>query len=325
MAGGTVPGYLRADHTIGARAARTSLQLAAANGTHDGEPVNAQSFTATGVSGLSSESLAFDLAVDAQTAVGQAAQARVSVDLTGDGTVDRTITYRYFATDPVAGIEHYTNAQGVLASTGTAGTLRNGTVRLEVWTALGSSPVSLTVGDASTVGGTPTDGPGGGSTGSASPTPTAPTSGLRYLRSDTSIAGAQPGGIVTLTPAGGEHDGQPANAVTFTATGVSASSADALAFDLAVDARAAVGQAVQARLAIDRTSDGSIDQTITYRYFATDPTPGWERYTSAAGVRSSTGTSGPLTNATVTLQLWCALGSQPVDIGVGDRSTLRIG
>ncbi len=80
---------------------------------------------------------AFVLEVDAGTAIGAATQARVSYDLTGDGTWDRVETYRYFATDPKAGPERYTQAVGLRSSEGAFGELRGGVVRLEIWSALG--------------------------------------------------------------------------------------------------------------------------------------------------------------------------------------------
>ena len=66
---------------------------------------------------------AFALAVDSGTAVGNAAQLRVSYDLTGNGSWDRVETYRYFATDPVSGAENYTQRVGLLSSSGTLGNL----------------------------------------------------------------------------------------------------------------------------------------------------------------------------------------------------------
>ena len=47
----------------------------------------------------------------------------VAYDLTGDGTWDRTEVYRYFATDPVPGDEHYTEAVGLVRSSGALGDL----------------------------------------------------------------------------------------------------------------------------------------------------------------------------------------------------------
>jgi hypothetical protein len=76
---------------------------------------------------------------------------RVSYDLTGDGTYDRVETYRYFATDPVAGYEHYTQATGVHSWSGALGNLSNGRVRVEVWSAIGNGASTLGVGNRSTV------------------------------------------------------------------------------------------------------------------------------------------------------------------------------
>ncbi|KDN80704.1 hypothetical protein [Kitasatospora cheerisanensis] len=90
----------------------------------------------------------FDLYVDAGSTVALAQQARVSYDFDGNGTVDRTETYRYFATDPVPGWERYgATAAGLQSSTGgPLANLSNGTVRIEVWPALGSAPAQLRTG-----------------------------------------------------------------------------------------------------------------------------------------------------------------------------------
>ena len=94
---------------------------------------------------------AFGLAVDSGTAVGNAPQVRVSYDLTGNGSFDRVETYRYFATDPVGGYERYTQAAGLASSSGTLGNLRNGTIRVEVWNAIGNAASTLGVGNQSII------------------------------------------------------------------------------------------------------------------------------------------------------------------------------
>ncbi|HTJ33129.1 MAG TPA: beta-1,3-glucanase family protein [Dactylosporangium sp.] len=129
-----------------------SLTVAAANGNHDGTPTNALTFTASGLTGAyTGGATAFDLAVDSGTGVGNGLQARISYDLTGDGTYDRIETYRYFPTDPVAGWEHYTQAQGLSAATGALGNLAGGRVRVEVWSAIGGTAGTLGVGNLSQV------------------------------------------------------------------------------------------------------------------------------------------------------------------------------
>lgn len=75
----------------------------------------------------------------------------MSYDLTGDGTTDRVETYAYFATDPVPGVERYRQTQGLRSTTGTLGNLRGGTVTVQVWNAIGGTPTTLGVGDASRV------------------------------------------------------------------------------------------------------------------------------------------------------------------------------
>ncbi|MFF5426595.1 MULTISPECIES: glycosyl hydrolase [unclassified Streptomyces] len=123
--------------------------LASAQGAnHDGTPYRPLVYEARGVHAAlrSGAATAFRLQVDAGTAVGLGQQARVSYDLTGDGTFERTETYHYFATDPVTGWEDYTAARGLKSATGTLGDLRGGTVRLEVWSAIGNGDSRLRTG-----------------------------------------------------------------------------------------------------------------------------------------------------------------------------------
>ncbi|MEU1807755.1 glycosyl hydrolase [Micromonospora aurantiaca (nom. illeg.)] len=145
--------YLRSGGGLdGTAGTAGTVNVAAANGNSDGTPANPQVFTATGLTGTyTGGATAFDLAVDAGTAVGNGVQIRVSYDLTGNGSVERVETYRYFATDPIPGAEHYRQTQGLLSSTGTLGNLSGGTVRVEVWNAIGGAPTILGVGNASTV------------------------------------------------------------------------------------------------------------------------------------------------------------------------------
>ncbi|WP_239107325.1 discoidin domain-containing protein, partial [Spirilliplanes yamanashiensis] len=145
--------HLQADGALAAAAGPAgTVALTAAAGNHDGSPVNARVFTATGVSGThTGAATRFDLGVDAGSNVGNGTQVRVSYDLTGDGTWERVETYRYFATDPVPGAERYTEAQGLSSGVGTLGDLVNGQVKVEVWNAIGSTASTLAVGAGSTV------------------------------------------------------------------------------------------------------------------------------------------------------------------------------
>nr|WP_257579025.1 glycosyl hydrolase [Streptomyces sp. JJ38] len=123
--------------------------IASADGAnHDGTPYQPLVYEAHGVNGTlrPGASTAFTLPVDAGTTVALGQQARVSYDLTGDGTFERTETYHYFATDPVPGWEEYTQARGLKSATGSLGDLRDGTVRLEVWPAIGNGTARLETG-----------------------------------------------------------------------------------------------------------------------------------------------------------------------------------
>ncbi|MFF0308088.1 glycosyl hydrolase [Streptosporangium sp. NPDC004379] len=150
----TATRYPQADGTLpGAKGAAGAVTIASAGGVnHDGAPANARVFTATGLTAAyNGGTTAFDLSVDAGTTVGNGTQLRISYDLTGNGTWDRVETYRYFATDPLAGWEHYTQAAGLLSSSGAYGDLAGGTVKVEVWNAIGNGATTLGAGDTSPV------------------------------------------------------------------------------------------------------------------------------------------------------------------------------
>jgi hypothetical protein len=120
--------------------------IASAGGTNrDGTPYQPLVYEVKGVNGTltSGGTTSFRLAVDAGTSVGLGQQARISYDLTGDGTFDRTETYHYFATDPVSGWERYDQTRGLKSATGTLGNLRGGSVRVEVWSAIGNATSRL--------------------------------------------------------------------------------------------------------------------------------------------------------------------------------------
>ncbi|MGX1880864.1 glycosyl hydrolase [Streptomyces sp. NPDC055287] len=138
--------------TTGTTAATDTI-ASAGGANHDGTPHQPLTYTAKGVNGTlkSGTPTAFRLQVDAGTTVGLGQQARVSYDLTGDGTYERTETYQYFATDPVAGWEEYTQARGLKSATGTLGDLKGGTVRLEVWSAIGNGTAKLRTGTGDSV------------------------------------------------------------------------------------------------------------------------------------------------------------------------------
>ncbi|WP_240796611.1 glycoside hydrolase family 16 protein [Streptomyces sp. RFCAC02] len=146
--------YLRDGGTLStATGSAATTSLTSAGGTnHDGTPYQQRTFTATGVNGqYNGGSTAFDAFVDAGTTVANGQQVRVSYDRTGDGSWDRVETYAYFATDPVPGYEHYTQARGLKSATGSHGDLVNGRVRVEVWNAIGAGASTVGIGNQSFV------------------------------------------------------------------------------------------------------------------------------------------------------------------------------
>ncbi|SBT40418.1 glycosyl hydrolase [Micromonospora auratinigra] len=315
--------YLLSGGALGGTAgAAGTVSVAAANGNHDGTPANPQVFTATGLTGAyNGGTSGFDLAVDAGTAVGNGVQARISYDLTGDGSWDRVETYNYYATDPVTGVEHYKQTQGLKSATGTLGDLVNGAVKVEVWNAIGSGATNLGIGNASTLvlpytGTAPTT-PPTGDPGAFSPD--------MYLTGQTLSGSAGTAANATVTAANGSWVGSPHNALVYTATGVTAAySGGQSRFDLFLDAGTNVGNGTQVRVSYDLTGDGTFDRVETYQYFATDPVNGWEHYTDAKGLYSGVGTLGNLANGTVKVEVWNAIGGTATTLGIGNQSKLTL-
>ncbi|MEU8531129.1 glycoside hydrolase family 16 protein [Streptomyces sp. NPDC048629] len=146
--------YLRTGSGAGdAQASAATATLPSAGGAnHDGTPYQPQVFTSGPITrAYDGGATRFDLFADAGTTVANGQQVRVSYDRTGDGTWERVETYQYFATDPVPGYEHYTEARGLRSATGSHGDLVNGRVRVEVWSAIGNGPSTLGIGNQSVV------------------------------------------------------------------------------------------------------------------------------------------------------------------------------
>ncbi|MEU8270646.1 glycosyl hydrolase [Sphaerisporangium sp. NPDC049002] len=171
---------------------------------------------------------------------------------------------------------------------------------------------------------TPTPTPTVSPTPTTTPTPGSPT---RYLLTGGALSATSgTAGSDTVPSAGGvTHDGTPYNPLVYTSTGLTMSyTGAATAFDLFLDAGTSVGNGVQTRVSYDLTGDGTYDRVETYKYFATDPVAGWEHSTQAAGLASSSGTLGNLTNGRVKVEIWSAIGTNPTSLGIGNRSVVTI-
>jgi hypothetical protein len=133
-------------------------------------------------------------------------------------------------------------------------------------------------------------------------------------------------GTANVAAASGGNDNQPHSPITFLATGLNLAhrSGAATAFSISVDAGTSVGNATQIRVSYDLTGDGSFDRVETFRYFATDPVPGWERYTDAVGQVTTAGAFGDLTNGTVKVEMWSAIGSASSTVSLGALSTVTL-
>ena len=150
---------------------------------------------------------------------------------------------------------------------------------------------------------------------------------MRYLQTGGALAGAAgTAGTATVAKSSGVNDNQPHSPTTFTATGLNLTyrSGAATAFGISVDAGASVGNATQVRVSYDLTGNGSFDRVETYRYFATDPVTGWERYTDGVGQVTTAVSFGNLANGTVKVEIWSAIGSAPSTVSLGALSTVTL-
>ncbi len=135
---------------------------------------------------------------------------------------------------------------------------------------------------------------------------------------------------VTLAAANGNWDGNPHNQATFTLCGLRGPVSGATAFGLQVDAGGAVAQGLQTRVSYDPSGTGTYSRVETYNYFATDPVPGTENYTQAAGLRSSSGTLAAMNGGCARLEVWNAIGNAATTVRVdatateGRQSTLTV-
>lgn len=417
--------YLRSAGTLSAQpgpAAQADTVASAGGTNHDGTPSNALIYRINGLTAAydPAKQTQFTLFLDAGSQVANGTQVRVSYDFTGDGTYDRVETYKYFAEDNRPGWEKYTQSVGLRSSTGAFANLTNGSVKIEIWNAIGQAPVLLRVNasasdglqsqiaipyatltanpvptltslsvsnapagsaataitltgtnfsSASTVlwNGAPlattwlnstqltatipaanlavpgvasiavnNPAPGGG-TSEALPftiteVPSTPVAGPRtpvgntlYLLSASApgsakTLGSLPGTgaqVDTIAPADGKnHDGTPTNALVFLSSGLTGSydPTKQTQFTLFLDAGKQIANGTQIRISYDFNGDGTYDRVETYRYFAEDNVPGWEKYTQAAGILSSTGSFANLNNGSIRIEIWNAIGTNSVSL-----------
>ncbi|MBO0921532.1 hypothetical protein J1G42_11935 [Cellulomonas sp. zg-ZUI222] len=154
----------------------------------------------------------------------------------------------------------------------------------------------------------------------ASPTPT-PGTGLTFAlgRDGALVRTPGPAGELQVPAARGtDTAAEPPGAVVLQATGLTArATGGTTTFDLLVDAGTHVGNGTRLSVQYDLTGDGTWDRVEVYRYLATDPLPGGERYTQAVGLDRATGALGDLRGGTVRVALWNAIGSGPSTVATG--------
>ena len=240
------------------------------------------------------------------------------------GVIDTTVT----ANHPLAVVFKKNGARTYVASNVTTAAL---TVTYSDGTRLTVGPGKTATGGAiSWSGGSASGGsPGGTTSSSATPTSASATSASPTPAPQSPSRSFGAGGVLTdradlgkaftlHSADGATHDGTPYQPSVFTASGLSLGyHGGSTSFALTVDSDASVGNGVQIRMSYDLTGNGSWDRVETYRYFATDPVPGAERYTQNAGVVSAGGQLGDLSGGRVQVEIWSALpgGSNPPTVG----------
>ncbi|MBL6613069.1 MAG: hypothetical protein ISP45_03575 [Reyranella sp.] len=325
VAGG---GLVLSDGAVHFDPAQGIVTLASSNGAnHDGAPHDTASFTLENITAgyLAGDTTGFKLMVDAGAHVGDAAQMAISYDFDGNGTFDRTETYRYFATDDGTGWQAYDSGAGPSAVSGAAmQNLVGGAVKVDLWTAIGSHQVSVDLASSSL------DLPfsfGQGSGGPApqppvqpQPQPTVPTDSTHFLVSagSSALQLSTPGDVVIASAAGGHYIDQPHDAVVFKAEGLNGHyDGGGTSFTLPVDAGSGVGNGTQLRLSFDFDGNGTTDRTETWQYFETNNVAGWENYTQARGLNSASGAYADFTGGSVTAEVWNTIGTSPVTLHEG--------
>jgi beta-glucanase (GH16 family) len=257
--------------------------VSAGGANHDGTPTNPVTYTATGLTmTYNGGATAFDAFVDSATSVGNGIQARVSYDLTGDGTFDRVETYNYFATDPVSGFEHYTQAAGLRSATGALGNLANGTVKVELWSAIGSGSSTVGVGNQSVVRLPFT---GGSSTPPPSPPPTGTRDAYSVIQAESYNAQSGTTTEATTDTGGGQNLATLANGDWVRYDGVNFGATAATQFVARAASGAAGGVSGLVEVRLDSLSNPPIGS------FGIANTGGWQSWrTVPANVSAVTGT-----------------------------------
>ena len=87
-------------------------------------------------------------------------------------------------------------------------------------------------------------------------------------------------------------------------------------FTFYLDSGTVVGNGIQAEIRYDFDGNGSADRTERHNYFATNPVIDWESYTetSSGGLQNGTGDYANLTNGSIEVHLWNAIGGGPSEV-----------
>ncbi|WP_380164361.1 glycosyl hydrolase [Jannaschia sp. R86511] len=234
------------------------------------------------------------------------------------GTVDAEVT----ADHPVAAVFSDDGARTYVAANVTQEPL---TVRFSDGTSL-DVPAGRTVAT-----GAHTWSGGGAPSGTEEPgeptEPPAPAATELYLTAAGGLS-TEPGTTATATlgaRVGPDAVGDPSTGLVATAHGLDGTFGGLrTSFDLGIDAEGNVGNGTRARVSYDLDGDGTWDRVESYGYFATDPTPGFERYTSAARpVESVEGTLTDMVDGSIRVEVWNVLGNGPSLLDL-TGSTVRV-
>ncbi len=123
----------------------TDTIASAGNVNYDGTVHSQLAYAITGLNGIyiPADSLKFKIYLDSGTIVGNGSQIKISYDFNGDGTFDRAELYNYFAENPAVDWEEYNETKGMKTAAGSFANMTNGTIKVELWNAIGNGTVDV--------------------------------------------------------------------------------------------------------------------------------------------------------------------------------------
>ena len=141
--------YLTEAALVDARPVSSSGEIPANSGNNvNTVPVDASLVHTLEISGVNGVyqggDVEFNLSMDTQS-VGQTVQARMQIDVDGDGAVDVERLYEFWALDAALGNWETFTTPNIASSTGAWSDMNNGTVRIDLWSSFGGDTIRYAI------------------------------------------------------------------------------------------------------------------------------------------------------------------------------------